>query len=120
MKLHYSQTFPQPGTPKTPFQYLMKLHYSQTAMQSFGVPSGFQYLMKLHYSQTMCPRSIWVAMVSVPYEITLLSNSHFFASRKTGVSVPYEITLLSNLLLTIFLRYWFQYLMKLHYSQTKL
>ncbi len=103
MKLHYSQTFPQPGTPKKPFQYLMKLHYSQTAMQSFGVPSGFQYLMKLHYSQTMCPRSIWVAMVSVPYEITLLSNSHFFASRKTGVSVPYEITLLSNYVSSVYM-----------------
>ncbi len=34
--------------------------------------------------------------VSVPYEITLLSN-HFFKPNKSRiVSVPYEITLLSN------------------------
>ncbi len=35
--------------------------------------------------------------VSVPYEITLLSNSIAPTTPKNKVSVPYEITLLSNL-----------------------
>ena len=34
--------------------------------------------------------------VSVPYEITLLSNSVMFSVFLFPVSVPYEITLLSN------------------------
>ncbi len=34
--------------------------------------------------------------VSVPYEITLLSNSVVLGIRYVVVSVPYEITLLSN------------------------
>ena len=34
--------------------------------------------------------------VSVPYEITLLSNLSKFTSDQRSVSVPYEITLLSN------------------------
>ena len=34
------------------------------------------------------------------------------------VSVPYEITLLSNAVVEYVYRYVFQYLMKLHYSQT--
>ena len=34
--------------------------------------------------------------VSVPYEITLLSNSVKFVKKEPIVSVPYEITLLSN------------------------
>ena len=36
------------------------------------------------------------------------------------VSVPYEITLLSNCTMIVSQSYQFQYLMKLHYSQTKL
>ena len=36
-------------------------------------------------------------LVSVPYEITLLSNATVFTQLNTWVSVPYEITLLSNL-----------------------
>ena len=35
-------------------------------------------------------------LVSVPYEITLLSNEDIEFTDKTDVSVPYEITLLSN------------------------
>ena len=35
-------------------------------------------------------------MVSVPYEITLLSNSRYRIANAKDVSVPYEITLLSN------------------------
>ena len=37
-------------------------------------------------------------LVSVPYEITLLSNSYQVLSPSLYVSVPYEITLLSNTL----------------------
>ena len=36
-------------------------------------------------------------MVSVPYEITLLSNAVSPIHDRDVVSVPYEITLLSNL-----------------------
>ena len=36
------------------------------------------------------------AEVSVPYEITLLSNAQIDTSGEAVVSVPYEITLLSN------------------------
>ena len=35
-------------------------------------------------------------MVSVPYEITLLSNDKRYEISYEFVSVPYEITLLSN------------------------
>ena len=38
--------------------------------------------------------------VSVPYEITLLSNSTSFLFTSLIVSVPYEITLLSNFFYT--------------------
>ena len=37
-----------------------------------------------------------MAIVSVPYEITLLSNSSLTVFEMLEVSVPYEITLLSN------------------------
>ena len=57
-------------------------------------------------------------MVSVPYEITLLSNNLVGKDICKIVSVPYEITLLSNSHFGRFRRAWFQYLMKLHYSQT--
>ena len=56
--------------------------------------------------------------VSVPYEITLLSNSFLPYLLFCFVSVPYEITLLSNYNLTNNDNGQFQYLMKLHYSQT--
>ena len=56
--------------------------------------------------------------VSVPYEITLLSNGVKYNYFVPLVSVPYEITLLSNLLSKIQDVTVFQYLMKLHYSQT--
>ena len=35
-------------------------------------------------------------IVSVPYEITLLSNGNNSLLKNVAVSVPYEITLLSN------------------------
>ena len=58
----------------TGFQYLMKLHYSQTNALVFVGFFMFQYLMKLHYSQTPNKRPAIAVKVSVPYEITLLSN----------------------------------------------
>ena len=74
--------------------------------------------MKLHYSQTGFLGIAAEGLVSVPYEITLLSNvcKGFLCIYR--VSVPYEITLLSNMLVVNFLSALFQYLMKLHYSQT--
>ena len=56
--------------------------------------------------------------VSVPYEITLLSNLVIITNSFFRVSVPYEITLLSNRARDAFVLTLFQYLMKLHYSQT--
>ena len=52
--------------------------------------------MKLHYSQTITGIIIAMSFVSVPYEITLLSNNRVPLLREVKVSVPYEITLLSN------------------------
>ena len=57
-------------------------------------------------------------LVSVPYEITLLSNI-IVSDYVYTVSVPYEITLLSNPSAPTGTPSWFQYLMKLHYSQTQ-
>ena len=57
-------------------------------------------------------------VVSVPYEITLLSNGVSIPLTGTTVSVPYEITLLSNSCYYNTRIEEFQYLMKLHYSQT--
>ena len=57
-------------------------------------------------------------LVSVPYEITLLSNTITAFIIKFIVSVPYEITLLSNIQYLMLNEREFQYLMKLHYSQT--
>ena len=56
--------------------------------------------------------------VSVPYEITLLSNTDTSRRGLLAVSVPYEITLLSNYPDSSTYDVEFQYLMKLHYSQT--
>ena len=53
--------------------------------------------MKLHYSQTKRPLDFLGFKVSVPYEITLLSNEPAEVDLADLVSVPYEITLLSNL-----------------------
>ncbi len=52
--------------------------------------------MKLHYSQTIAVIVYEKLHVSVPYEITLLSNPFVTAKAIFRVSVPYEITLLSN------------------------
>ena len=74
MKLHYSQTKGNSKRQDYRFQYLMKLHYSQTDLGSMSVECLFQYLMKLHYSQTPTETRRRGLLVSVPYEITLLSN----------------------------------------------
>ena len=58
------------------------------------------------------------ALVSVPYKITLLSNCAVGIPILGAVSVPYEITLLSNPAGRGKPVVLFQYLMKLHYSQT--
>ncbi len=52
--------------------------------------------MKLHYSQTVIRFTVEMIRVSVPYEITLLSNLRSEEIKNDIVSVPYEITLLSN------------------------
>ena len=139
MKLHYSQTFVPGYKRRALFQYLMKLHYSQT---SFGVCLQiclFQYLMKLHYSQTNFKGFNFLAGFSTLWNYTTLKRvcnvlpkrmsfstlwnyttlkreSHLL--HQGTVSVPYEITLLSNLGVSIPTAGTFQYLMKLHYSQT--
>ncbi len=79
-------------------------------------------MVSVPYEITLLSNSIvsmFVAfLVSVPYEITLLSNIIVSDYVYTAVSVPYEITLLSNSRLATTSAGWFQYLMKLHYSQT--
>ena len=55
-----------------------------------SVPYEITLLSNLIYSDTIN------GTVSVPYEITLLSNVRIEHCAKILVSVPYEITLLSN------------------------
>ena len=74
----------------------MILYYSQTHLRIPSVGELFQYLIKLHYSQTLVTSKGTMDKVSVPYEITLLSNSIIADEALKQVSVPYEITLLSN------------------------
>ena len=66
------------------------------------------------------PIFLMFIIVSVPYEITLLSNIYSEESHIGKVSVPYEITLLSNYDWHKDINQEFQYLMKLHYSQTNI
>ena len=63
---------------------------------------------------------LYAVSVSVPYEITLLSNLIYYLYMILLVSVPYEITLLSNASKLMLYAVRFQYLMKLHYSQTRI
>ena len=74
----------------------MILYYSQTHLRIPSVGELFQYLIKLHYSQTLVTSKGTMDKVSVPYEITLLSNALIADEALKQVSVPYEITLLSN------------------------
>ena len=79
-------------------------------------------LVSVPYEITLLSNNNWTSItavtVSVPYEITLLSNYIFLIQLLKLVSVPYEITLLSNIKTVITKTPKFQYLMKLHYSQT--
>ncbi len=77
----------------------MILYYSQTHLRIPSVGELFQYLIKLHYSQTLVTSKGTMDKVSVPYEITLLSNALIADEALKQVSVPYEITLLSNALI---------------------
>ncbi len=79
----------------------MILYYSQTHLRIPSVGELFQYLIKLHYSQTLVTSKGTMDKVSVPYEITLLSNALIADEALKQVSVPYEITLLSNLSLQL-------------------
>ena len=101
------------------FQYLMKLHYSQTSLFSFSAFLPFQYLMKLHYSQTLHRLYLYHRGVSVPYEITLLSNMYYDFTELVKfqylMKLHYSQTALGQPRETSM----FQYLMKLHYSQTR-
>ena len=96
----------------------MKLHYSQTkvretiANNKVSVP--YEITLLSNAFATLCRPNL----VSVPYEITLLSNYVSMFEDFRNVSVPYEITLLSNARCSIPTVQLFQYLMKLHYSQT--
>ena len=162
MKLHYSQTNEDEFLDFLKFQYLMKLHYSQTdsaipywrscfstlwnyttlkrswqcwqhlrvsvpyeiTLLSNGVESRLdEQNVSVPYEITLLSNtklSYFIrTKVSVPYEITLLSNRVIHCPIKTKVSVPYEITLLSNIITIDKSNKKFQYLMKLHYSQTK-
>ena len=53
--------------------------------------------------------------ISVPYEITLLSNTTSVVGISNNISVPYEITLLSNCANSKFADSIFQYLMIVSY-----
>ena len=81
------------------FQYLMKLHYSQTLAHV----NGLEKLVSVPYEITLLSNMCYIlhsnGTVSVPYEITLLSNTLTISNQSLTVSVPYEITLLSNNLL---------------------
>ena len=74
----------------------MKLHYSQTRVEHICRP----VLVSVPYEITLLSNNIiamiGISIVSVPYEITLLSNIIRVVCAVSKVSVPYEITLLSN------------------------
>ena len=76
--------------------------------------------MKLHYSQTVSYSDEIVTFVLLPYEITLFSNPYNSVVLNKAVLLPYEITLFSNSGDIMSITEKFYYLMKLHYSQTRL
>ena len=84
--------------------------YSQS--HNRHVPYDIILLSNYYFDNSEC------LLVSVPYEIILLSNSLIRSLAFICVSVPYGITLLSNVGKARSYCNWFQYLMKLHYSQT--
>ena len=74
----------------------MKLHYSQTTSNYPAFDVGFQYLMKLHYSQTIFQIVDELNSFSTLWNYTTLKQTCGMPESEL-VSVPYEITLLSNL-----------------------
>ena len=139
MKLHYSQTRWCWKPFRWTFQYLMKLHYSQTNPSSGSVLTCFSTLW--NYT-TLKPCRIvteFTSGFSTLWNYTTLKLTYFtslelvrfstlwnYTTLKPSdklfivpwVSVPYEITLLSNIPFGSISQILFQYLMKLHYSQT--
>ena len=75
----------------------MKLHYSQTIFQIVDELNTVSVPYEITLLSNHCPKLFNRLCVSVPYEITLLSNFSYNSASKIIVSVPYEITLLSNL-----------------------
>ncbi len=119
MILYYSQTHLRIPSVGELFQYLIKLHYSQTLVTSKGTMDKVSVPYEITLLSNECMKLWKNSLVSVPYEITLLSNIPQGMKVIYNVSVPYEITLLSNSLIVCFFVLKFQYLMKLHYSQTE-
>mgnify|MGYP007082862835 CR=1 FL=1 len=117
MKLHYSQTlvcYSRHSVVSVPYEItlLSNCFHLRYIQDDVSVPYEITLLSNI---MAYAPA---VLSVSVPYEITLLSNSPKYGISVKRVSVPYEITLLSNVAEEYARSKWFQYLMKLHYSQT--
>ena len=97
--------------------------YEITLLSNTTSPSSLIFSVSVPYEITLLSNArcglISASYVSVPYEITLLSNNGLYHRLRPLVSVPYEITLLSNRPYQGFFCSMFQYLMKLHYSQTR-
>ena len=74
--------------------------------------------MKLHYSQTQFSDFLIMKKVSVPYEITLLSNEDDGSFKKGQFQYLMKLHYSQTELTTYDISLKFQYLMKLHYSQT--
>ena len=101
---------------------MVSVPYEITLLSNSIVSMFVAFLVSVPYEITLLSNIIVsdyvYTAVSVPYEITLLSNPSAPTGTPSLVSVPYEITLLSNLCCFFYKVVWFQYLMKLHYSQT--
>ena len=78
----------------------------------------FQYLIKLHYSQTVVNLVVMRVIVSVPYKITLLSNSWCRIIRDSRFQYLIKLHYSQTMYMDKVNSYLFQYLIKLHYSQT--
>ena len=123
MKLHYSQTTwvskPSSGSFSTLWNYTTLKQFECAALPFFRFSTLWNYttlkrnMMKSLFFTVSVPYEITLLSnfssarqgdwhVSVPYEITLLSNSFSFFLVLWSVSVPYEITLLSNTFVMIF------------------
>ena len=101
---------------------MVSVPYEITLLSNVQLWSMFTDMVSVPYEITLLSNVVVRVyidlMVSVPYEITLLSNLPLTLFILLKVSVPYEITLLSNSSFLFVAVCLFQYLMKLHYSQT--